>query len=250
MIEVKQEKAFERLDLLPDDIRNIFFSDSTAMIIRQIAGANHLDEEKAVPALAWIVGYVFLGFIHLDDLAKEIQTELGLSPQLVLSLAEELKRKIFDPIALELEKLYAPPATEELVSETEAPIPTPRAETQEEKIPEIKAEIKTEIKAVELKIKPAEVEPASAESYGEAKPFILHKETPPFAPPSEKTAFKPSFVSKPPVKETLTPKRSVRPPAEKTITAEIEGVSKRIVHYSPFKTPFRPTGEETKNKNK
>ena len=49
-----------------------------------------------------------VGFIHPEDLAKEIKDALNLNPEIANSIADEIDRKIFNPIRTDLEKIYSP----------------------------------------------------------------------------------------------------------------------------------------------
>ena len=62
----------------------------------------HLGETRA-DALSRLVRGVFYGFIHFDDLYKEIRDGLGIDPRLALEIYHELDKKIFDSFRKEIE---------------------------------------------------------------------------------------------------------------------------------------------------
>lgn len=184
MLKISRTQLINRRDSLPMNLREALSSERNADILWQICEAQHISKEK-IYTVATLAGDVLLGFIHYDDLANGIRQDLGVAPEIARTIAEEIDRKIFNPIRASLEKVYAP------VSEEIADL---RAKAEEKK-PEEKtvAEI-FETGPVEgtesfkiTDIKPAEAsavrEPAVeipgviplAEA--EAGPMIIHKET-------------------------------------------------------------------------
>ena len=107
MLKIPRQQVLDRWDALPDNLKEALFSESNSNIVWQIGTLNHLPEEK-ISIMAMIVGAVIFGFLHLDDLTREIQESLNLNPQIANSISREINRKIFAPIRIDLEKIYSP----------------------------------------------------------------------------------------------------------------------------------------------
>jgi len=189
MVNISRQQKLERWDTLPDNLKEALFSEYNADILWQVCRTQHLTEDK-IKIIATLAGDVILGFIHPEDLAKEIRESLNLNPEIANSIANEIDRKIFSPVKTDLEKVYAPPSEEEILDL--------RAKTEEKsQEPAVKVELpKVEpvpkIITPEEEIKPQEVQPPEIKrQYGEveppkteAEPFIIHKEAE-FKPLSE-----------------------------------------------------------------
>ena len=161
MLKIPRQQVLDRWDTLPDNLKEALSSESNSDIVWQIGALNHLTEEK-ISMMATIVGDVIFGFLHSEDLAREIQESLNLNSQIANSISHEINRKIFAPIRTDLEKIYSPASERpEIKSPTE---------------PEIKLEIKAE------EIKKAET-PATKPTPAEIKKVIELKPAPfPTAP--------------------------------------------------------------------
>ena len=97
MLKISKQQALNRWDILPDNLKEALFSESNADILWLICEAQHIPEQK-IYTIATIAGDVILGFLHSEDLAKEIRTTLNLNPEIANSIANEIDRKIFVPI--------------------------------------------------------------------------------------------------------------------------------------------------------
>lgn len=109
MLKISKQQLFQRWDVLPDNLREALFSETNADVFWRICQAEHIPEEK-ISIGATIVGDVILGFLHIEDLAKELQSDLNINKEIARVIAGEVDRKIFSPIKSDLEKIYSPVA--------------------------------------------------------------------------------------------------------------------------------------------
>ncbi|MCX6702476.1 MAG: hypothetical protein NTW60_01240 [Candidatus Wolfebacteria bacterium] len=255
MIKISREQSFNRLDSLPDTLKDALFSDINANLIQNICLSQHLNENRTME-VGKLVGYIILGFIHSEDLAREITNELQINGQISAAISAEVDKKIFAPIREDLKKVYAPaPAAswgESNVIDLKAP-PAPISIPQPAPFPSGIDSSKTEM----LKNFAPQGAPMPI---ADAGPMILHEETklkPATAGASRSLGGLFGFGRKPETsgsgyssgnasgvaaqvkfgKENLSaplaPKAPVNP-AEQT---------PRIVHYTEFRTPLSLLGE-------
>ncbi len=91
-------------------MREAITSDTNSQLVWKTGEAEHLPKEK-LSVVSRLTGYVLMGFIHPEDLAREINENLGIDKRIAASIAEPINKKVFQPLRDELEKIYAP-ATE------------------------------------------------------------------------------------------------------------------------------------------
>ena len=128
LIKFSKEQLDSRWDSIPEILREAMSSEANSDTVWKTAEGEHLPEEKIMTA-SKLVGYVLMGFIHPEDLARELHDNLGIDKRIAASIAEPINKKIFQPLREELEIVYSPavsgvelPATEESVR-TESPKP-------------------------------------------------------------------------------------------------------------------------------
>lgn len=263
MIQINQQQASDRFDSLPDNIKDVGFSPVTVQIIQQVSDNNHLNRDRMF-VISKLVGYVLFGFIHPEDLAKEIREELNIAPEIANSIAGEIDRKIFASVRGDLEKNYAPPAPEVARVPAESAVPpesvidlkgsrvVAEAADDKQKIAEaVPAEIPItpEIKAEPQKVVAKEIKIAE-----EPAPVIIHKETE-FRPttgeavkrslggifglltPKEKPSEVKPAVARIEMTGPEKPKEDVLKPAP---AVKPEPPKIRVVHYTELRTPFSP----------
>ncbi len=268
MIQITKQQIDARWDILPVNLREILYSPDYGKIIWDVCEANHLTNEK-IGKIAGLCGYVIMGFIHPEDLAKEIKNATGIHSEIAETIAKEIDRKIFTPIGNEIDKIYAPAETlaEKKITEENAPAEISvnhvidlRAKPEEaEPIGPLPAmprpENFTDEELVDLrtfeKSGGAKEEKESKPAGGSDAPVIIHKEAQ-FKPvPTLKRSLGGMFNFL--KKEEIPP-----PPASLPVAARIEiedkdrkekfepGIAKtedpkiRVVHYSQFQTPLAP----------
>lgn len=111
MITISKSQVLQRWDLLPQSLLETLCSEETGGFLREIFESDHVPSDK-VPAVGRLVGYVVMGFLHPEDLAKEIKLATELDQKVCEEIATSLNRKIFIPIRGELDKAYAPVPSE------------------------------------------------------------------------------------------------------------------------------------------
>ncbi len=150
MINITLQQAHKRFKTVSERLQDELYSVQTAEIVRSVCEENHLAGEK-IGDVADATGLVFLGFIHPEDLAREITERIQIPKQVAEQIAGSLNTKLFNKMRSELDTIYAPVPPplgpedfEEGLEEAEGkpkPVaaPTPQAATslksQEEKGP-------------------------------------------------------------------------------------------------------------------
>ncbi len=130
MLTISQQQIDNRYDSLPAVLKEALFSTDNADSLWNIGDGNHLSDDKKSD-LAGIVGNVILGFIHPDDLAKEIAADLMIDNRLAQQLSEEVNKKIISPVRSEVEKIYRSPSAG-AASDLSLKIPLREMKEQEE----------------------------------------------------------------------------------------------------------------------
>lgn len=121
MIQISHKQASDRFDTLPDKLKDVGFSANSVYVIDQACVQNHLSEDKQAK-ISQLVGYVLFGFIHPEDLSREIQEALSINSEITNTISVEINRKIFAPVRNDLDKVYAPvPSTVTAPSSQVAP---------------------------------------------------------------------------------------------------------------------------------
>lgn len=125
MFQVTKQQALSRWDKLPMILREAIFSERNADILWSVCETQHLSEDK-IYKIANLTGDILMGFIHPEDLAREIKDAVGLNSEIAEIIAKEIDRKIFAPIKSEIDKASVLPLTsgeeieksEEIISDT------------------------------------------------------------------------------------------------------------------------------------
>ncbi len=99
----------KRFDSLPDNIWSLLESEELDSTITQICSKNYLKDEDRIVKLKQLVLLVLLGFIKLDGLVVELESNLHINPSLAAVLNREINKAVFEPIRGDLEKIYQPP---------------------------------------------------------------------------------------------------------------------------------------------
>jgi hypothetical protein len=289
MFKISKQQISNRWDTLPMSLRESLYSPEYGKVIWQIGANHHLDDKK-IGVVAGLAGYVLFGFIHPEDLAKEIRESLNLNPEIANSIAQEIDRKIFTPIRADLEKVYAPaialaeegqppaeeildlktaakeikpaeeaafPGVEALMAEAGAPTPSP---VEEPKI------IPTEEK---IQPKPEEIQPVEVPKPEIPEgPVIIHKEAEFKLISETKKSFGGlfGFLRKgKKEEEKISPVKARveiglieadKRGSQDIIEADLRGKAKteppkaRVIHYTEFPTPISPFSAEERKEKK
>lgn len=112
MINIAKLTTYElerRLDSLPENLAKLATSKTTEQAVELICADNNLRDQNKVLAVKQVVALSILGFIHIYDLASEINSGAGLNnPPLSKDIASSIEAKIFAQLKDEVEKNYNP----------------------------------------------------------------------------------------------------------------------------------------------
>ncbi len=207
------EKVVQRYNALSQELKSEILSYANAEDIFRIGSNNHFSPEK-ISLIALVTGRVLMGFLHTDDVQKELQEILMIDNRIANSIYQELDRKIFSRLKDEIREVYDP-----IVSPIK---PTP-GEAKEEKIELQK--LGEETVPLKVGVKPAE----------EGKPLIIHREEKqePVVEEKKFKGFEFPF-------EFMKPKEAATAPPVKV---KVETPGKKVVHYSEYRTPLTPFGK-------
>src|SRR3989344_746059 len=264
---VSKQQAFERWDTLPDNIKEAAWAPQNTALIQSVCANEHIPQDK-LPIVLRVSGYVLFGFIHPEDVSKELQEALGINSNIAASVADALDKRIFSSFRTDLDKIFSPPHL--VLEEIRRPVPPPGLIVKPEgtKAPTALAETRPSppISPTALAPKPPSMMPGPQITKPAAPPvpppvFLrggesgvkpitpgpgIHVEIPRAAPPPPTGG--PAGGSPlgrdirilvgtppPPAKVVFGP--APEPPKQ---TPRTELPAPRIVHYSPLKTPLAP----------
>jgi hypothetical protein len=111
------ERLEERFNTLPKVVQDAISSADVEKRLRELANTHrlHLDQWTALENEVMLA---LLGFQKMEDLAKNIQSEVGVDAATAAALAEDISKIVFEPIRHELERqLEHPAAAAEKTSE-------------------------------------------------------------------------------------------------------------------------------------
>jgi hypothetical protein len=133
MLTITEEQARTRFVALPPSLQDAMFSVQTTEIISGVANDNHLDDTRA-NKLAQIAGWTLLGFIHPEDVSKELQELAAMPPQVASVVSTSLSAKLFNTLRGDIDKAYAPLPAEKTAAPTDSSGPVILAQSFEAKI--------------------------------------------------------------------------------------------------------------------
>jgi hypothetical protein len=107
MLTISQQQAGQRWDAITPRLREALFSDVNADFVWNLCQNEHLTEEKSYQ-VAEISGYVFLGFLHPEDLAGEIVSSVDLPAPLAKTISDQINSRVFAPLRADIDKVYSP----------------------------------------------------------------------------------------------------------------------------------------------
>jgi len=124
-----QDQAFQRWDALPDNLREAICFEANSDFVWKVCTDENLSEEKK-HVVSRVVGYVFLGFLHPEDIAQELKDRLDLDTKTANTIEDALNKRIFVPLRADIDKIYSPlnkfearPAVAAPVATVTAPLP-------------------------------------------------------------------------------------------------------------------------------
>lgn len=252
MLTISKEQLYSRYDSSPQVLKEALFSEETDNLLWKIGDAHHLSDEKK-SILATLIGDVILGFVHLDDLEKQISMDLGIDARIAQSLIVEINKKILAPIKNEIEQNYQAPTAVTDIKRVEVPLPSPI--TVE---PSIIPPTEIKIEKPEEVVKPVAVDPSAQagavasgpEALFEEAPAIIHKEEKVqtvvpakvslgglmgiFKRTAEKAAETPQVAAE------VVGISTTQPETGQPANVQTEKPKMRVVHYGDLRTPINP----------
>ncbi len=106
MIDIPQDKALKRFQILSDALQDAIFSEKTSASIKKAAVLGNIEDKAS--DLGKITGYVLLGFLNPINLPKEIEKEFNVSEETANQIYNMLDAEIFSLVEPDLRKLYPP----------------------------------------------------------------------------------------------------------------------------------------------
>jgi hypothetical protein len=109
---IPQQQLFDRWDTLPDSLRDAIFDEPTTDFIWKTSEDEHISDDQ-IYTISKLVGYVFMGFLHPEDLGEEIKERLNIDMRIAQAIQDDLNKRIFAPLRPDLDKVYKPLAKSE-----------------------------------------------------------------------------------------------------------------------------------------
>lgn len=104
---IPKQQALQRWDTLPEEFREVLASEHSVEVITRIAESEHIKEERILE-ISRLAGYVFMGFLHAEELGHELQEALQIDIKIAENISKALNSRLFAPYKAQLEKIYAP----------------------------------------------------------------------------------------------------------------------------------------------
>lgn len=115
--EYTREQYWEIYKKLPEEIREVGFSESTTRNIRKVCSRNNLTEEQTSEITKY-VGQVLFGVLSLDEFQKILEKDLG--SKTAKGVFQEIDHSVFSPVK-ELIGLVPTEGAPSVVPETKKP---------------------------------------------------------------------------------------------------------------------------------
>lgn len=120
MTTVTQDQALQRWDTLPESLREALYSEASSDFLWKTCAAENLPEIKT-RQVAKIAGYVLLGFLHPEDLSRELMELIKIDPRTAKSIQDAINNRIFSPLRADIDKTYIPLSKIEIAHPSIAP---------------------------------------------------------------------------------------------------------------------------------
>lgn len=100
------EQLQQLYDDLPEDIQEAMFAQENGNIIYNTCLKSGVRDKDKINQVSKLTGYVFLGILPPNELAKNLEEELRLEESTAKQIAWEITQFVFMPIKTNLENLY------------------------------------------------------------------------------------------------------------------------------------------------
>lgn len=98
-----KDELWRIYEKLPQELKIAVFSEETALDISNTCERHNINN---TPTIATYTGYVLLGLILPQDLAKTLAQDAGLTLEIAEAVSRDLNRLVFYPVKPELEQLH------------------------------------------------------------------------------------------------------------------------------------------------
>lgn len=105
MPEYTQEQFWKLYEKLPQELKDVIFSEETANNIGDVCERNNIEDEK-ISEVTLYAGRVLLGILPPDEFQKTLEKEMKLKKEIAKKVAQEINRFIFFPVKESLAMLY------------------------------------------------------------------------------------------------------------------------------------------------
>ncbi len=102
---ITNEQIYDRWEQIPEALKEAFFSTDDGEIVWKACEDAGLAEDVIDNVLV-VLGNILLGFTHINDLAKELQSISGMDPKAVDPIIFQIDKRIIDPLRVDILKLY------------------------------------------------------------------------------------------------------------------------------------------------
>lgn len=249
-----EKETVDILQKVPEEIRDWFGSEKVTRLIMEINRMFGLKDERT-SVIPWLLYLLEIKELPAYDFIDFLALKLKTTPQKALIIAKEIKEKILLPIQGRLISWGIDPDLIDLIdAENRTTIKDVSLE-KPEKLFEEKSEKETEKSSLEETTALPESSTSSVIEPSLTQPFVLYEEKP-LVEEARKPFIKPFSLpfkifgqqkTEPPasvqVKVETTEPLNAAPETKLKISKKVEKPH-RIVHYSEFRTPLSPFGQE------
>ena len=120
---ISKTQALQRWDLLTDRLREALWSEANSDFLWNTCASENIPEQMRY-TVARISGYVLMGFIHPEDVSKELIDALKIDQRTASDVQAALIGRIFNPLREDIDKVYAPLSKTEMPQPISAKLPT------------------------------------------------------------------------------------------------------------------------------
>lgn len=107
MTQITQDQSLRRWDSLPLNLREALYFEPNTEFLWKTCEDEHIPEEK-IYTVSQIAGFVLMGFLHPEDVARELRERLTLDQKTSSAIEVALNKRIFAPLRADIDKVYAP----------------------------------------------------------------------------------------------------------------------------------------------
>jgi hypothetical protein len=103
--EYTKEELWKIIEKLPDELKEVIFSEKTAEDIFNICTRNRIEDER-MSKVAKYVGRVLMGLLPPSEFENTLEKEVGIEKEAAKNIRREVEIIIFYPVRKQLEEIY------------------------------------------------------------------------------------------------------------------------------------------------